>query len=51
MTKIDYTPDAHVLVGIDISKHRHEFALNNTHTIDFTMKRCIFSRHDLQGFV
>ena len=24
MTKIDYTPDARVLVGIDISKHRHE---------------------------
>ena len=24
MAKIDYTPDARVLVGIDISKHRHE---------------------------
>ena len=24
MTKIDYTPDARVLVGIDISKNRHE---------------------------
>ena len=24
MTKIDYTPHARVLVGIDISKHRHE---------------------------
>ena len=24
MAKINYTPDARVLVGIDISKHRHE---------------------------
>ena len=24
LDKIDYTPDARVLVGIDISKHRHE---------------------------
>ena len=24
MAKVNYTPDARVLVGVDISKHRHE---------------------------
>lgn len=28
-----------------------EFVLNNTHAIDFTLKRFGFSRHGLQGFV
>ena len=28
MAKIDYTPDARVLVGIDISKHRHEVLIS-----------------------
>ncbi len=28
-----------------------EFALNNTHAIDFALKHGGFSRHDLQGFV
>jgi hypothetical protein len=27
------------------------FALNNTHPIDFALKRCCFSGHGLQGFV
>jgi glycosyltransferase involved in cell wall biosynthesis len=27
------------------------FTLNNAHTVDFAMKRCVFSRHGLQGFV
>jgi hypothetical protein len=28
-----------------------KFTLNNAHTVDFAMKRCVFSRHGLQGFV
>ena len=29
----------------------NEFALNNTHTIEFALERCGFARHGLQGFV
>jgi hypothetical protein len=28
-----------------------KFALNNTHAIDFALKRCGFSRRSLHGFV
>jgi glutathione S-transferase len=39
------------IVDQETGIHMMEFALNNTHTIDFMMKICVFSRHYLQGFV
>jgi hypothetical protein len=35
----------------DTPNRINEFTLNNTHTIDFALKRCGSSRHSLQGFV
>ena len=35
----------------DYSDAAIQFALNNTHVIDFAMKQCGFSGYGLQGFV
>jgi hypothetical protein len=41
------------LIGENLPKGQRptKFVLNNTHAIDFALRRCGLSRHDLQGFV